>query len=213
MNTSIIRVIATFLLLNFNHLSSQTSVGLFVGNDVQFLKFFVTVGQVQNFRASPNSVCMGGTLEHALSKHFGVQYSLDFASTKRVNVPISGYALFYTDLHFKQARNTLELKYYAHKYIHFGMGAAHTHWVSGGSWLGLNRENRQIRNHWAVSTTTRLKYKPIFLDFTYGQWFPNESFRGGGFRIEHNQFLTIKVGYNLLLFKKREKQRVRCPKF
>jgi hypothetical protein len=192
---------------------SQTAISPFIGYDLQGSNY--TTINVEKRIAKTNSFAFGLQLEQGLIGDFGLAYTFDYTQ-KDVRAPVEGFD-FHLGYSYEQFRNSLEVKFYALRFVHFSLGLTQTSWenVRLITWnvppsIQFGYFNTK---HLAASGSIRAKFHSFFLDLVYVKWLPKEQVTYPMHDISDTQNLGIRLGYSAQLLKKREKSKVRCPKF
>ena len=190
--------------------NAQTSLSPMVLADLQKHEFIYYPEELSPSWAG--SFGLGLAIEQGIVGGFGLGYELDFTK-KNVSVESVGFAPV-DGWSYTQMRQTLLFKYYAFKQLHFSVGMNLFANLNNKSFIeGRHFGSHPKTSHYSIIGSARLKLDPITLDFYITKSTTKEELYLSSFWVNDSMSLGVKLGYPILLFKKREVSKVRCPKF
>ena len=190
--------------------NAQTSLSPMVLADLQKHEFIYYPEELSPSWAG--SFGLGLAIEQGIVGGFGLGYELDFTK-KNVDVPYDGIGPL-NWWSYTQMRQTLLLKYYAFKQLHFSVGMNYSSKLNNKVGPDITRPGYYPKtSHFSIIGSARLKLDPITLDFYITKWTTKDDRGHPLFNVNDSMSLGFKLGYPILLFKKREVSKVRCPKF
>jgi hypothetical protein len=188
---------------------AQTSINPYCFFDYQKVRY---TEPTNDGKMNGESIGFGIGVEQGLIQNFGLTYEVD-VTKKKLSVPdldlISAYGWL-----FIQMRNTVQLKYYAYRKIHFSAGINHETYSKNGILIArISHPNRLPRSQqWSVYSSIRIKLQPVIIEIYATKWLPNEYIQHD-FTAHDSMSFGLKLGYPILLLKKHESSKVRCPNF